>query len=317
MLQIRLDSPARFDWPSPAVTVGNFDGVHRGHQALLAAAEEEAARAKGTVVVLTFEPHPLRVIDPDRAPSTLMTFDQKAEVLASLGVEVLAVLPFTPARAAQPPDEFAREVLAGALAARAVVVGEGFRFGRGRAGDVALLRRVGAERGFVVRPVPPVLHRGAPISSSRIRDALAEGRVEVARALLGRPFFLDGLVVRGEGRGRTLGIPTANLDVVNETLPARGVYAAWVRRLDAQPSERWPAVANLGRRPTFSGENTTVEAHVLDRQDDLYGARLRLEFALRLRDERAFAGPQALVEQIRRDIDAARPVLDERGGRTL
>jgi riboflavin kinase/FMN adenylyltransferase len=317
MRLVRLDSPARFDWPSPAVTVGNFDGVHRGHQALVAAAAEEAARARGTTVVLTFDPHPLRVIDPARAPSTLMTPAQKAEILDALGVDVLAVVPFTPGRAAQSAEEFVREMLAGTLGARTVVVGEGFRFGHGRAGDAALLTRLGAALGFAVRSMPPVLHESTPISSSRIREALAEGRVDVAREMLGRSFFVDGRVVKGDGRGRTLGVPTANLGVVNETLPALGVYAGWVRRLEPHPAGRWPAVANLGRRPTFEGRDTTVEAHVLDREEDLYGASLRLEFVARLRGERAFSGPSALVEQIRRDIEAARGLLDDGGVRTL
>jgi riboflavin kinase/FMN adenylyltransferase len=179
-----------------------------------------------------------------------------------------------------------------------------------------LLARLGETLGFEVTTVPPVEHDGAPISSTRIRRELEAGRVELARALLGRPFFVDGRVVRGEGRGRTLGIPTANLEVINETLPARGVYAAWCQTLDALDT-RWPAVVNLGRRPTFGGGNATVEAHLLDQDLDLYGRHLRLEFAARLRDEQPFPGPEALVEQIRRDVERARALLDEGRGRTL
>jgi riboflavin kinase/FMN adenylyltransferase len=314
---VRLERPSRFNWPWPAVTVGNFDGVHRAHQVLVEAAREKAARRGGTAVALTFDPHPARVVDPARAPRALMTMEQKAEVMAALGVDVLAVLPFGAERAAQGAEDFARAVLSEQLGARAVVVGTSFRFGRGRGGDAALLSREGAALGFEVVAVPPVAHGGAPISSTRIRQALAAGRVEEANALLGRVFFVDGRVVRGEGRGRRLGFPTANLDVVNEMLPARGVYAAWCRLLDPSAGDRWPAVVNLGRRPTFGGGDTTVEAHLLDQDRNLYGERLRVEFAARLRDEQPFPGPQALIEQIGRDIGRARPLLDEASRRKL
>lgn len=310
MQLVRIERASRFNWPSPAVTVGNFDGVHRGHQALIATALEQARAAGGTAVALTFDPHPARVLDPARATSALMTVGQKAEVMAGLGLDAVAVVPFDAERAAQPADAFAREVLAEALVARTVVIGSSFRFGRGREGDAGLLDRLGGTLGFRVIAVPPVVHGGAPISSTRIRKQLEAGHVEEAWALLGRPYFLDGAVVRGEGRGRQIGIPTANLDVVNETLPARGVYAAWCGLLDGAATGRWPAVVNLGRRPTFGGKDATVEAHLLDEERDLYGRRLRLEFAARLRDELPFAGPEALVEQIRRDIARARPLLD-------
>jgi riboflavin kinase / FMN adenylyltransferase len=312
---VRLEPRFRFNRPSPSVTIGNFDGVHRAHQVLVAEALARARAADGTAVALTFDPHPARIVDPARAAPALMTLDQKAEVMAALGLDVLAVLPFDAHRAGQEPDAFAREVLGGMLGARVVVVGTAFRFGRARAGDAAGLTRLGQALGFEVVAVPAIEHDGQPISSSRIRKELAAGRVEEAARLLGRPFFVDGRVARGEGRGRTLGIPTANLDVANEALPARGVYAGWCRTLDPAPGERWPAVVNLGRRPTFGGGDTTVEAHLLDRDVDLYGRRLRLEFAARLRDEQPFPGPEALIEQIRHDIGRARPLLDEASGR--
>jgi riboflavin kinase/FMN adenylyltransferase len=313
---VRLEWGTRFNWPAAAVTVGNFDGVHRGHQALVAAALAQSRRMRGTAVALTFDPHPARVIDPDRATVALMTLNQKAEVMAGMGLDVLAVLTFDAARAAQPAEAFARDVLAQALGARAVVVGTAFRFGHGRTGDAGLLAQLGQTLGFNVTAVAPVEHDGAPISSTRIRRDLEGGRVEGARALLGRPFFVDGTVVRGAGRGRTLGIPTANLDVINETLPAGGVYAGWCQPLDL-PDTRWPAVVNLGSRPTFGGRNYTVEAHILDQDLDLYGRRVRLEFAARLRDEQPFPGPDALAEQIRRDVARARALLDESRARTL
>jgi riboflavin kinase / FMN adenylyltransferase len=305
---VRLDDLSPRAWPAPAVSVGNFDGVHRGHQALVAVAVADARAASGTAVVLTFDPHPSRVLSPDRAPSALMTLDQKADILAGLGVDKLAVLPFTRELASESPEDFARLVLAEALGARLVVVGSNFRFGRGRTGDVERLTGLGAGLGFRVHGVPPLLHEGAPISSTRIREALFRGAVEAVPPLLGRRFFVDGTVVPGAGRGKQLGIPTANLDVVNETLPGRGVYACFVRlRGEAGPPR--PSVLNLGRRPTFGGGETTVEVHLLDFEGDLYGESLRLEFVRRLREERHFPGVPALVEQIRRDVAEARQVL--------
>jgi riboflavin kinase/FMN adenylyltransferase len=290
------------------VTVGNFDGVHLGHQTLVAAAVEDARGHGGIAVVLTFDPHPSRVLSPHRAPSALMTLEQKAEALDALGVGALAVLPFTLEVARMSPDDFAGRILREEVGARLVVVGTGFRFGRGRAGDVARLRELGEELGFAVRAFPPLLHEGEPISSSRVREALARGAVESVPALLGRRYFVDGTVTRGAGRGRTLGIPTANMDVINETLPGGGVYAAWVR-VDGGPGRR--AVVNIGRRPTFGAGDLVLEAHLLEFDADLYDRRLRVEFQARLREERAFAGPAALREQIGRDIAEARRVLSK------
>lgn len=305
----RLDSLAPRGWPEPAVTVGNFDGVHRGHQSLVAAAVRRARERGGTAVALTFDPHPSRVLSPDRAPSTLMTLDQKAEVLARLGIDRLAVLPFTFELSRLSPADFARMVLREAVGARVVVVGANFRFGRGREGDLALLSRLGRSLGFAVHGTKPVIHEGSPISSTRIREALARGAVGPARQMLGRRYFMDGSVVRGAGRGRAAGVPTANLDVVNETLPGGGVYACWCRlRGEADPPAR-PAVLNIGHRPTFGGGALTVEAHILDFDGDLYGRGLRVEFEERLREERAFPGPEALVRQVRDDIARARQVL--------
>jgi riboflavin kinase / FMN adenylyltransferase len=292
-----------------AVTVGNFDGVHRGHQALVAAARARADSHGGSCVALTFDPHPARVLQPDRPLRRLMTEAQRAECLAALGVDVLALLPFTPELAALSPEEFATKVLADALRAKAVVVGEDFRFGKGRAGDVAALEALGQRLGFAVVAVEPVLDGGLPVSSTRIREALVEGDVVAAASLLGRPYFVEGEVVRGEGRGRTIGIPTANLAVENEILPKGGVYAARVGRAGEPHEPARPAVVNLGRRPTFGGRELTVEAHMLDFEADLYGQRLRVFFEARLRDEQAFPGKDALVAQIRADVAAARAIL--------
>src|SRR5262245_43960932 len=248
---VRIEAWGPCGWSRPAVTVGNFDGVHRGHQALVAAAVAEAAAEQGTVVALTFDPHPSRVLSPDRAPASLMTVAQKAEVLAGLGVDRLAVLPFTSELSRRSPAEFARLVLQETVGARVVVVGANFRFGHRRQGDLDALRRLGAEMSFRVRGIDPVSHEGAPISSTRIREALARGAVEAAAALLGRRFWIDGRVEAGAGRGRSLGVPTANLAPENETLPGGGVYAGWCRLLDPVPGDPLRAVVNVGRRPTF------------------------------------------------------------------
>jgi riboflavin kinase / FMN adenylyltransferase len=306
---VRLEPLAATRWPSPAVTVGNFDGVHRGHQALVAAAVEEARGGGGSAVALTFDPHPSHVLSPDRAPDTLMTLRQKAEALEALGIDHLAVLPFTAELSRKTPEEFARRVLHEALSARVVVVGANFRFGRGRSGDLAALTDIGQTMGFRVRGVAPVLEDGEPISSTRIREALARGAVDAARALIGRRYFVEGEVVRGEGRGRTLGIPTANLALENETVPGGGVYAAWASVRDGSDPSPLPAVVNVGRRPTFGGVALVVEAHLLVAPGDLYGRRLRVEFESRLREERRFEGAAALVEQIRSDIEEARRIL--------
>jgi riboflavin kinase/FMN adenylyltransferase len=308
---VRIDSVGALAATGCALSVGNFDGVHRGHQALARAVVEEAAASGSAPVVLTFDPHPSRVLAPERAPATLMTLEQRAEALSALGVETLAVLPFTRALAQEPAEDFARRILAEQLSARVVVVGATFRFGRGRAGDVPLLSRLGDRLGFRVVGHPPVLSEGAPVSSTRVREALGRGDVAAAADLLGRPYFVDGAVVPGMGRGRTIGIPTANVDSVNETLPSQGVYACRVRIGD-EPTLH-PTVANLGRRPTFGGGAVSLEAHLLDFDRDLYGSRVRIVFVARLRDEQRFDGREALVRQIRDDVESARAVLGRPG----
>ena len=271
------------DAPPAVVTIGNFDGVHRGHQALVKAARDRAALRHEACLALTFDPHPAAVLNPERPPRCLMTASQKAELLCALGI-----------------------------GARAVVVGEGFRFGKSRAGDVAKLEGLGRDLGFDVVAVPAVLQDGGRVSSTRVRESLTAGDVTAAAALLGRPYFVEGKVVRGDGRGRTIGIPTANLAVENEVLPKEGVYAARVARPAAGPPGA--AVVNLGRRPTFGGGGpTTTEAHLLDFNDDLYDQRLRVSFVARLRDERAFSGPEALRAQIQEDVRGARIVLAQGG----
>ena len=305
---LRLDPLVPPDWGPVAVSLGNFDGVHLGHARLAEETVREARAVGGLAVVLAFDPHPARVLHPERAPATLVTTEQKAELLAGLGVDRLAVLPFTREVAALDADAFAHDVLSKCLRAAAVVVGTNFRFGRGRSGDPAALARLGATLGFRVRSIDPVLHDGQPISSTRIRAALAAGDVAEAERMLGRRFFVDGTVVAGDGRGRTIGFPTANLEPVNETLPAAGVYACL---LATEGGPARPAVANLGQRPTFGPGARRLEVHVLDFSGDLYGARARVGFVARLRDEKRFGGPEELAAQIADDVARARQLLGD------
>lgn len=311
MERLRIGTLSPLGWPPSAVAVGNFDGVHRGHQALVKAAVARARATGGPSVVLTFDPHPARVLRPGRAPAALTTLDQKEELLAGLGVDRLAVLPFDASLAALTPEAFARAVLRDTLGARDVVVGESFRFGHRREGDTRTLVELGARLGFEVHAVPAVLEGGRPVSSSRVRLELSHGRVGAAAALLGRPYFVDAGVVRGDGRGRTIGVPTANLAPDNEILPAPGVYAGYCR---VPRDESWPAVINLGHRPTFGGGDLALEAHLLGFTGDLYGARVRLSFLERLRDEQRFPSQEALVARIGEDVERARALLSGRGG---
>jgi riboflavin kinase / FMN adenylyltransferase len=311
MNRVRIERLSPLGWPSPAVTVGNFDGVHRGHQALVSAAVARARETGRQAAVLTFDPHPARVLHPGRAPAALTTLAQKEEILGDLGVDLLAVLPFDASVAGLSPEAFARTVLHETLGARDVVVGESFRFGHRREGDARGLLALGQRLGFSVHALPAVLERGSPVSSSRVRDELARGDVRAAWSLLGRPYFVDAAVVRGDGRGRAIGVPTANLEPENEILPARGVYAARCRI----PGGRWQAaVVNLGHRPTFGGGPVTLEAHLVDFEGDLYGARVRLEFHERLRGEQRFHGASALVARIRQDVAEARALVSEHDG---
>jgi riboflavin kinase/FMN adenylyltransferase len=311
MERLKLGSGAASVGSHAAVAIGNFDGVHRGHQALVAAAVAAARAAGGSAVVLTFDPHPARVLRPQAAPSPLTTLAQKEALVRSLGVERLVALAFDDTVAALSPQAFAAAVLRDALGARHVVVGESFRFGHGRAGDPAALAALGAQLGFDLRVVKPVVHGERPVSSSRVRAALAKGEVAEAAALLGRPYELEQRVVRGEGRGRTLGIPTLNLAPLEQLLPARGVYAGRCRTADGALRL---AVVNVGERPTFGGTSLTVEAHLVDFAGDLYDTRVSLALHARLRGEERFASAAALVERIREDVRAARALVPTAGG---
>lgn len=296
-----LPSPLR----APAVTLGNFDGVHLGHQRLFSETIALARAAGGESAVYTFRPHPGKVLAPDLAPPLITPYDEKLRLFERCGIDVVIEETFDPVFAAIEPDDFVRRVLAGAVGARHVVVGHDFTFGRHRAGNVDLLRRIGQELGFEVHLVPAVEVGGIIASSTKVREFVLEGRVRGAALLLGRDFAVSGRVVRGAGRGRSIGFPTANVLTDQELLPKPGVYAGYA----FMTTEKVPAVVNIGYAPTFQGRDLTLEAHLLDWQGDLYDTEMTVAFHVRLRDERRFPSVEELSAQIGRDVAEARTVL--------
>jgi riboflavin kinase/FMN adenylyltransferase len=294
------------------VTIGAYDGVHRGHQAVIGEVRRRAAQAGARSVVITFDRHPASVVRPESAPRVLTDLDQKLELLAATGVDATVLVRFDPTQAAESPLDFARRVLVQCLAARAVVVGEDFHFGKGREGNVVTLRDLGQVADFEVFPMPLLQRTDGPdesLSSTAIRRAMAGGQVELAALLLGHPFEARGVVVTGDQRGRLLGFPTANVEVPNLIcLPADGVYAGYYVRPDG--SEH-PCAMNLGRRPTFyeHADHSLLEAHLLDFNADLYGERAKVRFTHFLRSERKFDGFEAIKAQLQLDIEHARTVL--------
>lgn len=295
------------------VMVGNFDGVHRGHQFVLGRGIELARQHGQTPLVLTFNPHPSEVLGRGARPA-LTRLTRKLELLARLGPDLRVVVePFTRELAAASPREFARDLLVRKLGARQVIVGENFRFGHRRAGDAALLAELGRELGFRAHAQALSGDGGGVISSTRIRDLIAAGAVEEAEALLGRPHALSGLVEHGDQRARQLGVPSANLGGVGELMPARGVYAVLVDVLEAgAPRQLGVGVANVGVRPTHGAGDLRAEVHVLGFSGDLYGKELRMHLVARLREERRFDGLDALRAQLAADKEAARQRLAAR-----
>jgi riboflavin kinase/FMN adenylyltransferase len=294
----------------PILTVGNFDGVHRGHRTILDTVTERARAVRGEAVVYTFEPHPRKVISPQSAPRLLTTLEQKLELLALAGIGAVILEPFDLAFARTPADEFIREFVHKRIRPLEVYVGYDFHFGRDREGSMRLLTELGPRLGFSVTILPEVVIGERDVNSTRIRQLLGEAAVEEAAILLGRDYSVRGLVGKGEERGRTLGFPTANLELENEVLPALGVYAGQLRFLDDGDPARgaiFPAVTNVGTRPTFgASDRVVVEAHLIDFSGDLYGRRVELSFRFHLRPERRFAGKEALRAQIDADRDEAR-----------
>lgn len=296
----------------PVLTIGNFDGLHVGHQAIMRTVVERARVVDGEAVVFTFDPHPRKVVNPDNPPRLLTTLDQKLELLEELGVDVTIVEPFDRAFASTPPELFIRKTIHELLRPESVYVGYDFHFGRDREGSMRLLTELGPRLGFSVTIIPEVTVGELDVNSTRIRDLLERGEVETAATLLGRAFSVRGTVQRGQRRGRSIGFPTANIVPENEVLPRNGVYAGWIRLLDeGEPpaQSRHAVVTNIGMRPTFEDEQGLLaEAHLLDFAGDLYGRRIELAFDAALRPERKFAGVEELKAQIARDAEAAREV---------
>jgi riboflavin kinase/FMN adenylyltransferase len=299
------------DPPQGAViSIGNFDGVHVGHQAVLRHVVERA-RSLGTVAAaMTFDPHPIKLLRPSEAPRLLTTLDQRLALIARTGIELTLVLPFTHRLARMTAEDFVRNILVERLAVREVYIGGNFRFGADRGGDVELLAAMGQQLGFSAASAPIVELDSRVVSSTRVRTAVADGKVEEAANLLDRSMFIDGTVLEGKRLGRTLGFPTLNVEVVNELQPSHGVYVTAVQIPSFERT--FPAVTNIGVRPTvYQNSLTTVESHLLDFTADVYQEEVRVFFLQRLREERSFPSTLQLMSQIRRDVEEARAFFSE------
>ncbi|HEV2372038.1 MAG TPA: bifunctional riboflavin kinase/FAD synthetase [Streptosporangiaceae bacterium] len=303
-------------WGPSVVTIGVFDGVHCGHQRIVTTAVEMAARLGLPLVVMTFDPHPAEVVRPGSRPLMLCTLDRRVRLLSELGPDVVCVVPFTLELSRLEPEDFIRAALVDRLHTRAVVVGDNFRFGHRATGDLALLAEFGEKYDFCVEGVPLLAaDEGGAVSSSAVRALIATGDVAAAARDLGRPHRVEGVVVPGHRRGRALGFPTANLrPMPHAAIPADGVYAGWLAVLDRQGAQthRWPAAISVGTNPTFGDEDRMVEAYVLDRDDlELYGARVAVDFAARLRGMTRFDSVEELATQMRLDVTQARSLVGD------
>ncbi len=313
-MQVIRDPLRATDLPRGGVgTIGNFDGVHLGHRKILETVAARAREIGRPSFAITFEPHPMAVLRPDRAPRRVQTLRQKEEAIEAIGIDSLLVIPFTRDFSLTEPEAFVRDFLCERLGASELVLGHHFAFGRGKRGDLALLNRLGPECGFRAWGVEEVIVDGEPVSSTRIRIAISAGRIAEANAMLGRLYFMEGIVSRGERVGRKLGYPTINLTPENELHPVDGVYVTQIEI--SSFGRRFDCVTNIGRRPTvYEDFATTIETYVLDFSADVYGERIRLFFHARLREERRFPSTMALTEQIGRDIEATRAYFAERRG---
>ena len=308
MIEITGDSGLPPDVAETTLTVGSFDGVHRGHQVVLRQLVERARQLDVRSLLVTFDPHPLEIVNPAAAPRLLTVGDEKLEVLAESGIDFVAVLPFTHALASFSAERFVDEILLGRFRMRDLLMGHDHRFGHNRSGDVQTMRRLGGERGFEVNVIPAVtVDGGQSVSSTAIRRAVAGGDLDGAFMGLGRLYSLGGLVVQGARRGRVIGFPTANVAVPSprKLLPPEGVYAVRVQT----PVGPYDGMLNLGPRPTFGDAESVIEAHLFDVSLDLYGARLRVDFVARLRDTQKFSGLDALKAQLSKDETEARRIL--------
>lgn len=312
MIQGALSLPEPLD--ASVVTLGTFDGVHQGHQTLLKRAVEHARASGVSSVAYTFDPHPAKILAPHAAPKTLMALGERVRHFGVLGVDTVVVETFDRALSELSADDWVQRYLVEQLTPVRVVVGFNFSYGRGREGNVEHLRACGARLGFEVEVVDAIAIEGLTVSSTKVRKFLLEGDLPNAKLLLGRPFAVTGRCVPGDQRGRTIGFPTANVEPEHELLPKPGVYATRTAVIDADGenvSSVHDSVTNIGKRPTFAGQDVRVESHLLDFQGDLYERRLRVELVERLRDEQRFEGIDALKRQLHTDVESARQVLSK------
>lgn len=290
-------------FPTPVLTMGNFDGVHRGHQHIFRLVQEQAKHVNGTSMVLTFDPHPHKILFPNKECFLINHLEEKIDIIRAIGIDVLLCLPFTNTFASFPPKLFVNQTLVDSLHVSEIYIGENSRFGRAQQGTPKRLTQWGKEYGFRVTIVPPIVHHGIVVSSTKIRQFLREGQIDIAADLLNRPYAIDGEVVPGTQRGTTLlGYPTANIDVQHELIPKKGVYICQVH----WNGKLFPAVMNIGTNPTFQQEDAIlVEVHLLDFQANIYGQRISVMFLKRLRDELKFSNYQDLIQQIAQDVSDA------------
>jgi riboflavin kinase/FMN adenylyltransferase len=293
----------RFD--NSILTLGNFDGLHLGHQELVRMIIHRAREVGALSMVVTFRPHPLKILAPEKCPPLISIYEEKIRLFERLGIDVLVKIPFTLEFAAMAPEDFVKDILCRTLGAKEIFVGYNYRFGRGREGDIQKLRTLGERYGFTVREIEQIAVDGEVISSTKIRTLLLDGDVEHAAKLLGRTYAITGIVVRGDGRGKGLGYPTANIAPKHAIIPADGVYAV---RLVVR--ERvYDGIANIGMRPTFNKKVLAIEVHVFNFSEDIYGEDISLYFLKKIREEKKFKSAEALVTQIKSDIEAAKDIL--------
>jgi len=292
---------------APVVTLGNFDGIHLGHQKILSSVIKRAKALGAPSLVYTFDPHPLKVVAPEACPPLILGLGDKMALIEAAGIDFLVLARFTEELAATAPEEFVREVIVGRLGAAEVLVGENFSFGKGRSADVLRLKELGGEMGFIVRAVDSCKIDGQMVSSSRIRGLIKTGKAREAAALLGRPFSMRGRVVRGDSVGRELGFPTANIEPHCELIPLDGVYAVIVNLNGNQ----YRGMVNIGVRPTFGGTSRQIEVHILGFTGDLYGEEISVKFLKRLRGEKTFVNKEALIDQLKQDRERAEIALGD------
>lgn len=287
------------------ITLGNFDGLHLGHQELIRMVIRRARETGGLSLVVTFRPHPLKILAPEKCPPLISIYEEKIALFEKLGIDVLVKIPFTREFSDMSPRDFVKDVLCGLLGAKEIYVGYNYRFGRGREGTIESLKELGREFGFSVVEVDQVSLGGEVISSTKIRTLIRDGDVENAARLLGRTYAITGVVIRGDNRGKGLGFPTANIASKHDIIPSNGVYAVWVYVRE----KYYNGIANIGMRPTFDKHERAIEVHLFDFNEDLYGEEISLYFLRKIRDEKKFENADALVRQIHADITSAGEIL--------